>query len=95
MAILEQFANDRYRLLQYLSENQVSLAGHFYIPLSQQDIADGIGFSKAKTNGLMKELKELDCIRSYRGKNGKYQITEKGNSVLSAINGTTILEETK
>lgn len=95
MAILEQFANDRYRLLQYLSENQVSLAGHFYVPLSQQDIADGIGFSKAKTNGLMKELKELDCIRSYRGKNGKYQITEKGNAVLNAINGNPVSEEIK
>ena len=95
MAILEQFANDRYRLLQYLSENQVSLAGHFYVPLSQQDIADGIGFSKAKTNGLMKELKDVDCIRSYRGKNGKYQITEKGNAVLNAINGHPESEETK
>ena len=95
MAILEQFANDRYRLLQYLNENQVSLAGHFYVPLSQQDIADGIGFSKAKTNGLMKELKELDCIRSYRGKNGKYQITEKGNAVLKAINGNPVSEEIK
>ena len=95
MAILEQFANDRYRLLQYLNENQVSLAGHFYVPLSQQDIADGIGFSKAKTNGLMKELKELDCIRSYRGKNGKYQITEKGNAVLKALNGNPVSEETK
>ena len=46
MAILEQFANDKYRLLQYLSDNQVSLAGHFYVPLSQQEIADGIGFSR-------------------------------------------------
>lgn len=86
-ALLEQFANDKYRLLQYLSEHQVSLAGHFYIPLSQQEIADGIGFSKAKNNGLMKELKELDCICSYRGKNGKYQITEQGNAVLNAIGG--------
>ena len=95
MAILEQFANDKYRLLQYLSENQICHAGHFYIPMSQQDIADGIGFSKAKTNGLMKELKELDCIRAYRGKNGKYQITEKGNAVLKAINGHPESEETK
>lgn len=95
MAILEQFANDKYRLLQYLSENQNTIGGHLYIPMSQQDIADGIGFSKAKTNGLMKELKELDCIRAYRGKNGKYQITEKGNAVLKAINGHPESEETK
>ena len=87
MAILEQFANDKYRLLQYLSEHQVNLAGHFYIPMSQQEIADGIGFSKAKTNGLMKELKELDCIRSFRGKNGKYQITDTGNIVLKTLSG--------
>lgn len=87
MAILKQFANDKYVLLQYLSEHQVNLAGHFHIPMSQQEIADGIGFSKAKTNGLMKELKELDCIRSFRGKNGKYQITEQGYEVLSTING--------
>lgn len=93
MAILEQFANDKSRLLQYLSEHQVSLAGHYYIPMSQQEIADGIGFSKAKTNGLMKELKELDCIRSFRGKNGKYQITAQGYEVLSTINGNIQTEK--
>lgn len=93
MALLEQFANDKYKLLQFLSEHQVSPAGHYYIPLSQQEIADGIGFSKAKTNGLMKELKELDCIRAYRGKNGKYQITEKGLSVLNVISKNILSEE--
>jgi DNA-binding IclR family transcriptional regulator len=61
--------------------------------MSQQEIADGIGFSKAKTNGLMKELKELDCIRSFRGKNGKYQITTQGYEVLSTINGNIQTEK--
>lgn len=42
MALLEQFANDKYKLLQFLSEHQVNPAGHYYIPLSQQEIADGI-----------------------------------------------------
>lgn len=87
MVLLEQFANDKYKLLHFLSEHQVNPAGHFYIPLSQQEIADGIGFSKAKTNGLMKELKELDCIRAYGGKNGKYQITDTGNMVLKKLSG--------
>ena len=87
MALLEQFANDKYKLLQFLSEHQVNPGGHYYIPLSQQEIADGIGFSTAKTNGLMKELKELDCIRAYRGKNGKYQITDTGNIVLKTLSG--------
>ena len=85
MTILEQFTNDNYRLLQYLNEHQVSFTGHLYIPMSQQEIADGIGFSKAKTNSLMKELKELECICSFRRKNGKYQITEQGNTVLRTL----------
>ena len=77
MTVLEQFANDKYKLLYFLSTKQIDIAGNSYISLSQQEIADGVGFSKLKTNGLIKELKALGCLASYNGKNGKYQITEK------------------
>ena len=86
MTVLEQFANDKYKLLHFLSTMQVDIAGNSYVSLSQQEIADGVGFSKLKTNGLIKELKALGCLTSYNGKNGKYQITEMGYVVLSTMN---------
>lgn len=86
MTVLEQFANDKYKLLLFLSKKQIDIAGNCYISLSQQEIADGIGFSKLKTNNLIKDLKDLGCLTSYMGKNGKYQITEQGYHVLNTIN---------
>lgn len=83
--ILEQFINDKYKLLLFLSDKQIDIAGNKYISLSQQEIADGVGFSKLKTNTLIKELRELGCLTTFQGKNGKYQITKKGSIVLSIV----------
>ena len=82
---LEFFANDRYSLLKLLSENQVKVKDDFYVPLSQQEIADMAHFSKLKTNRLMNELIEDDYIGFFNGKRGKYVITNKGHKALHLI----------
>ena len=79
---LEFFANDRYNLLKMLLDNQVKVKNDFYVPLSQQEIADMIQFSKLKTNRLLNELMENGFVEFYNGKRGKYTITEKGHKVL-------------
>ena len=82
---LEFFSNDRYSLLKLLSENQVKVKDDFYVPLSQQEIADMAHFSKLKTNRLMNELIEGDYLGFFNGKRGKYAITDKGYKALRLI----------
>ena len=79
---LEFFGNDRYFLLKILSDNQVKVKDNFYIPLSQQEIADVAHFSKLKTNRLLNELISEGYVDCFNGKRGKYTITEKGIKVL-------------
>lgn len=47
---LEFFSNDRYDILKLLCDNQIKVKDDFYVPLSQQEIADIAHFSKLKTN---------------------------------------------
>ena len=50
---LEPFANDTFRLLKSLKENQVKVKGDYYISLSQQEIADINHMSKLKTKCII------------------------------------------
>lgn len=79
---LEFFANDKYRLLKLLQENQVKTKDGFYIPMSQQKIADLAHFSKLKTNQILNELINTGFVDVYENKRGKYEITEKGIKAL-------------
>lgn len=82
---LEFFSNDRYDILKLLSENQVKVKDDFYVPLSQQEIADIVHFSKLKTNKLLNELLDNGFVKSFQGKRGKYAITEKGYKALQLM----------
>ena len=80
--VLEFFGNEKYIILKLLSEKQVEVKKDFYIPLSQQEIADIAHFSKLKTNKILNELISHGYLDYYNGKRGKYIITEKGFKVL-------------
>lgn len=82
---LEPFANDAFKLLKSLKENQVKVKGDFYIPLSQQEIADINHMSKFKTNRLLRDLIEGGYVCPYQNKRGKYVITEKGHKILKLM----------
>ena len=82
---LEFFSNDRYSLLKLLSDNQVKVKDDFYVPLSQQEIADMAHFSKLKTNRLMNELIDGEYVGFFNGKRGKYAITDKGHKAVHLI----------
>ncbi|KXU06797.1 hypothetical protein [Streptococcus gallolyticus] len=82
---LEPFANDSFKILKSLKENQVEVKGEYYISLSQQEIADINHMSKLKTNRLLRDLIEGGFVCSYQNKRGKYAITEKGKKVLHLI----------
>ena len=76
------FANDRYTILKVLYENQVKVKDDFYVPLSQQEIADIAHFSKIKANRILNELINAGYVIYFNGKRSKYAITSKGDVVL-------------
>lgn len=76
------FANDRYTILKLLYDNQVKIKNDFYVPLSQQEIADIAHFSKIKANRILNELINAGYITYFNGKRSKYTITTKGKMML-------------
>ena len=82
---LEPFANDTFKLLKSLKESQVEVKGAYYVPLSQQEIADVNKMSKLKTNRFLRDLIEGDFDCPYQNKRGKYEVTEKVRKALRLI----------
>ena len=82
---LSFFANNRYDILKLLCDNQVKVKDDFYVPLSQQEIADIAHFSKLKTNKLLNVLIDGGFVEYFNGKRGKYAITEKGHKALQLM----------
>ena len=85
MFSLEYFANDNYKVLKFLYDNQIQVKDKYYIVLSQQEIADMVNFSKLKTNGIMQDLREKGFIANYENKRKKYIITDIGYKVIELM----------
>ncbi|HAT4093907.1 TPA: hypothetical protein I9Z34_002425 [Clostridium perfringens] len=88
---LEFFANERYKLLKLLCDNQVKVKEDYYVTLSQQEIADIAHISKLKVNKIINELIDEKCLCLYKNKRGKYYLTEKGLKVLKIIQKNNFL----
>ena len=82
---LEYFANDNYKVLKFLYDNQIQVKDKYYIVLSQQEIADMVNFSKLKTNIIIQDLREKGFIANYENKRRKYVITDMGYKVIELM----------
>lgn len=82
---LTDFSNDKYVVLKTLFEHQLRVGDTSFIPLSQQEVSIIVGFSKPKTNLLMKELIADGYVSFFRGLRGKYIITEAGHYVIEVF----------
>ena len=76
---LEFFIKDNYKVLETLLKNEVVLKGEKVVPLSQDDIAEITGFSKAKVNEIIKELINRDYVKFLAA--GKYNICDKAKKI--------------
>ena len=81
-ANLEIFTNDKYKLLKWISENEVQYKKSKYLYSSQQEIAETLHYSKSKTNKYINELIKMKYLKKY-SQRARYSVTEKG---LKAIN---------
>lgn len=85
---LEYFTNDKYKILKLLKANEIKVKEDTYVPLSQQEIADMVYFAKVKTNKLLNELINVGFVVPYKGKKGKYALTEKSYKLIKIIENT-------
>ena len=82
---LEFFGNSYYKVLKVLYDNQIQVKDKCYVTLSQQEIADILHFSKLKTNGIIKELREKGFSTNYENKKRKYVLTDNGYKVIEIM----------
>lgn len=80
----EFFVNDKYRVLECMAQRQIVVSGKSIVKLSQQEIADILGFTKTKVNSIIRELKEYGYITQVNVR-GKYALTEKANTEIQKM----------
>lgn len=78
------FVNDRYKVLECMAQRQISVNDELIVKLSQQEIADILGFTKSKVNSIIGDLKQNDYIMQLSSR-GKYALANKAKSELSRM----------
>lgn len=72
------FVNDKYKVLECMAQRQIAVNDEYVIKLSQQEIADTLGFTKTRVNTIIRELKQHSYITQVNIR-GKYALTQKAN----------------
>lgn len=82
LAHLRSFMNEKYIVLHTFYTHELRVGEEVYVPISQEELASLVGISRPKVSQIIQDLLEDGYIATYRAKRGKYQITEKGYSVI-------------
>ena len=85
------FVNDKYRVLECMASRQIPVNGSMIIKLSQQEIADILGFTKPKVNGIISELKDNGYLTQLSSR-GKYALTDAAKTELSKMQSKEALK---
>ena len=84
--ILDLLLTDYYKILQVLHENQVRVNNdEKFVPITQVEVAEIIGVSKITMNSMFKELQSYNLIYPYKGKKGRYCLTDNAQAILEEI----------
>lgn len=75
------FMNDKYRVLECMAQRQIVVNNEAIIKLSQQEIADTLGFTKSKVNSIIRELIQKGYVKQVNTR-GKYALTDNANREL-------------
>ena len=67
-----------------MAQRQIAIGNGYVIKLSQQEIAEILGFTKTKVNTIIKELKQYGYVIQVNER-GKYALTEKANTEIKKM----------
>lgn len=79
------FLNDNYLVLMVLYDNQQEINNHIFTAITQQEIGEILDFSLMKVNAIMKKLKEAGYLKAYKNSRGRYQLTDKADTLIKEI----------
>lgn len=82
---VDLFLNDTYLVLMVLFNNQQEINNHVFTAITQQEIAENLGYSLMKVNSIIIKLKKAGYVTAYRNSKGRYQLTDKANILISTI----------
>lgn len=82
---LEFFMNDRYLVLKTLYGHQIEINNAEICPITQQEIADALGCSKAKVNMLLNELIDNGYVQIYNNTRGRYVLTDEAKNIMKKL----------
>ena len=82
---VEFFVNDRYFVLKALYEHQIAINNAEICPITQQEIADALGCSKAKVNMVLNELINNGYVQIYNNTKGRYVLTDEAKKIMKKL----------
>lgn len=80
------FVNDKFKVLECMEQRQIQVNDESIVKLSQQEIADILGFTKTKVNNIVRELKENGYLNQLSSR-GKYILTDIANEEINKMKG--------
>jgi len=80
------FLNDNYLVLEVLYNYRQQVNNQVFTAITQQEIADILGYSIMKINSIMIKLKKTGYVISYNNTKGRYQLTAKSYQLITKIN---------
>lgn len=78
------FVNDKFKVLECMEQRQIQVNDESIVKLSQQEIADILGFTKTKVNNIVRELKENGYLNQLSSR-GKYMLTDIANEEINKM----------
>lgn len=82
---VDLFLNDNYQVLMVLYTHQQVINGNVFSAITQQEVADNVGYSIMKINSIIGKLKEAGYVSSYRNSRGRYKLTDKAYCLIQTI----------
>ena len=80
---VELFLNDYYDLLKLMHDNKAIILDETIIPLTQQQIATTLNYSKMKVNNMFSILQKEGFVEQKT--RGNYILTDSAESIIKAI----------
>lgn len=85
MEKVEYFLNDKFIVLKMLYEHQIDINGVMICPITQQELADMSGFSKAKINSILNELIKKQYVEMYNNTKGRYVLLYEAIQIIKKL----------